>query len=68
MITIKITNHKEIVKNERNWLLSKIAPLFVDVESRVEEALVEQLKEVFKEQNIQAVIEIVPEDRRGGYG
>jgi hypothetical protein len=64
MITIKIINHKEIVKNERNWLLSKIAPFFVDVESRVEEALVEQLKEVFKEKNIQAVIEIVPDNSR----
>lgn len=64
MITIKITNPKEIVKNERNWLLSKIAPFFVDVESRVEEALVEQLKEVFKEKNIQAVIEIVPDNSR----
>lgn len=64
MITIKIINHKEIVKNERNWLLSKIAPFFVDVESKVEEALVEQLKDVFKERNIQAVIEVVPDNSR----
>lgn len=64
MITIKITNPEEIVKNERNWLLSKIAPYFVDLESRVEEAIVVQLKEVFEQKNIRAVIEIVPEDRR----
>lgn len=64
MITIKITNPEEIVKNERNWLLSKIAPFFVDVESKVEEALAKQLEEVFRERNIQAVIEIIPEDRR----
>lgn len=64
MITIKIINPEEIVKNERNWLLSKIAPFFVDVESKVEEALAKQLEEVFRERNIQAVIEIIPEDRR----
>jgi hypothetical protein len=64
MITIKITNAEEIVKNERNWLLSQIAPYFVNVENKVEEAIVIQLKEVFARRNIRADIEIVPEDRR----
>lgn len=63
MIMIKINNVEEIVKNERNWLLSKIAPFFVDVESKVEEAIVEQLKDVFASKNIDAVITIVREDK-----
>lgn len=64
MIKIKITNPEEIVKSERNWLLSKVAPYFVDVETKVEEAIVVQLKEVFAQRNIRAIIEIVPEDHR----
>jgi hypothetical protein len=64
MIKIKITNPEEIVESERNWLLSKVAPYFVDVETKVEEAIVVQLKEVFAQRNIRAIIEIVPEDHR----
>ena len=64
MITIKITNAEEIVKNERHWIVSKIAPFFVDVESKVEEAIVEEIKEVFARRNIRAEIAIVREDRR----
>lgn len=60
MIIIKITNADEIVKNHRNWFISKIAPYFVDLEAEVEKAVAEQIQQVFAEKNIQAQIEIVP--------
>ena len=64
MITIKITNAEEIVKNNRNWFISRIAPYFVNVETEVEKAIVKQIQEVFIQKNIEAEIAIVPDDER----
>ncbi len=64
MIIIKITNADEIVKNHRNWFISRIAPYFVDVEAEVEKAVVVQLRKVFAEKNIQAEIAVVPENEK----
>ena len=58
MIKIKIKNVHEIVEQEQNWFISKMAPFFVDVEQKVEEAIVAQLKEVFNSKNIKAEIKI----------
>jgi hypothetical protein len=62
VIKIKIKNVDQIVKNQRNWLISKIAPYFVDVEKRVEEAIVKQIREVFRAKKIRASITIVKEE------
>ncbi len=64
MIIIKITNADEIVKNHRNWFISRLAPYFMDVETRVEKAVAEQIKQIFAEKNIQAKITIVPENEK----
>ncbi|KAA3616570.1 MAG: hypothetical protein DWQ05_12635 [Calditrichaeota bacterium] len=61
MIKIKIQNIDEIVQQEKSWLVSKVAPLVVDVERKVEEAIVKQLEEVFLEKNIIAEIRIEKE-------
>jgi len=63
MITIKIKNADEIVKNEKNWVISKIAPYFIDVQLKVEEAIVDQLKEEFISKNISADFLIVNDDK-----
>jgi len=62
VIKIKIKNVDQIVKNERSWLISKIAPYFVDVEKKVEEAIVKQIREVFRAKKIRASITIVKEE------
>ncbi|MFQ5583044.1 MAG: hypothetical protein ACE5GL_01245 [Calditrichia bacterium] len=62
MIKIKIKNHKQIVASERSWLISKIAPIFVDLEQRVEEAIVQEIKNVFERKDIEAQFHIVRED------
>lgn len=61
MIKIKIKNAEEIVEREKSWLISKVAPYFVDVESRVEQAIVAQLIEVFQAKNIIAEISVSKE-------
>ncbi|MCA9731096.1 hypothetical protein KC799_03145 [candidate division KSB1 bacterium] len=61
MIKIKIHNVHEIVEQEKSWLISKIAPFVVDVERKVEEAIVQQLQEVFVEKNIVAEFRIEKE-------
>jgi len=61
MIKIKIHNIHEIVEQEKNWLISKVAPFVVDVERKVEETIVEQLEEVFVSKNIKASIIIEKE-------
>lgn len=62
MITIKIKNADEIVKNEKSWVISKIVPYFIDVQLKVEEAIVDQLKEEFISKNISAEFLIINDD------
>ena len=62
MIKIKIKNHDQIVKNEKNWWISKIAPFFVDVEKRVEEAIVKEIRDIFRQKKIKAHIQITTEE------
>jgi len=62
MIVIKVLNAEEVVSRERGRLLSKLAPLFVDVERRVEQEIVKQLQTVFEERRIQTDISIVEDN------
>ena len=62
MITIRILNTKQIVEDEKGKLVSKIAPFFTNLETKVEEEIVRQIRKVFEERNIEAEISIVKED------
>lgn len=62
MITIKITNPKQIIENEKGWLMAKIAPLSGDIQERVEAAIVEELKQNFEKRNIKAIISMVRDE------
>ncbi len=59
MITIKIENAREIVANERGRLVSKLAPFFVNLERKVEQEIVNELKRVFEEKKVKARINII---------
>lgn len=61
MIRIKIMNAKKLVAREKGRLISKLAPLFIDVQHEVEKRVVEELKKVFQEKEIEVEIEIVNE-------
>jgi len=62
MITIKITNAREIVERERNWFVAKLAPFFVDVQTRVEQEIAKEIEKSLVARKIQAVVSLVEED------
>lgn len=62
MIVIKITNSREIFRNQKGRFISSIAPFFVDLEAKVETAIARQIEEVFKKNHIEADITIVKEE------
>ena len=42
MITIHIENAEKIVKQEKGFLVSKLAPYFIDIQAKVEQAIAEE--------------------------
>ncbi len=62
MITIKITNAREIVERERNWFIAKLAPYFIDLQSRVEKEIAKEIEKSLQERNIQTVVSVVNDD------
>lgn len=61
MITIKITNAREIFEKETNWFVSKFASRFLDVQTKIEEEIAKQIQKSLKEKNVQAIISVVKE-------
>ncbi len=58
MIKIKITNYQELLQREKSRLVARLAPYFVDVERKVEEIIAAKIEEVFRENDVKAVITI----------
>ena len=63
MITIKILNVNKLVEKEKGRFIAKFAPYFMNVEKAVEKRIVEELKNAFQEREVDAVIDIVPENK-----
>lgn len=61
MITIQIKNAKEVVENKKGRFISEFGDKFLDLESRVEKGLIEQLNISLSEQGIEAEIRQVKE-------
>lgn len=57
MITIKITNVDEVVAKSRGWFVANVVGAVVDLEPRVEAIVIERLRESFRHEGIEAVIE-----------
>jgi len=64
MIKIKIKNPKKIIKNEKGWLASKIAPFVIDIDKKVESIIADELKKKLKERDIEAEISIEVEKNK----
>lgn len=56
MILIEIKNAKELVKQEKGLLASKIGPLLTDVETAVENLIIEEIKASFARKGVEANI------------
>jgi hypothetical protein len=57
MITIKITNVQDVVEKQKGWFVANVVGAFVDLEERVEEIVIENLREALKREGVEAVIE-----------
>jgi hypothetical protein len=57
MITIKITNVDDVVTKSRGWFVANVVGAVVDLEPRVEAIVIERLRESFRSEGIEAVIE-----------
>ena len=60
MITIRITNAKEVVRKHKGWLVQKVGGMVVEWEEIVERKLIGQIREKLAEAGVEAVIEQVP--------
>ena len=60
MITIKVTNIDDVVEQNKGWFVANVVGAFVDLESRVEEVIIEKLRASLASEGVHAVIERVP--------
>ncbi len=59
MITIRIENAEEIVKQEKGFFVSKLAPYFIDIQAKVEQAIAEEIRTALQEKNVEAEVVVV---------
>jgi hypothetical protein len=57
MITIKITNAQDVVEKQKGWFIANVVGAFVDLEARVEDIVIEKLREALRVEGVEAVIE-----------
>lgn len=60
MITIKITNVDEIVEQQKGWFVAKVVGALVDLEPKVEDVVMAQIRIALAEQGIAAIVERSP--------
>ena len=60
MITIRITNVKQIVRQKKGRLAAAIGGLVVDLEAAVEKEVIKQIRAALRESGVEAIIERVP--------
>ena len=56
MITIKITNTKQIVTEKKGWLVANLVGAVVDMEAQVEAIVVERLRASLASEGVEAII------------
>ncbi len=56
MITIEIENVDEIVEKQKGWFVANVVGAVVDLTPKVEDVVIEKLRESFAEQGIRATI------------
>lgn len=60
MITITITNVRDLVEKQKGWLVANVAGAFVDLEEKVEEIVIAKLRTALAAEGVEAVIERRP--------
>lgn len=57
MITIKITNVQDVVEKQKGWFVANVVGAFIDLEARVEDKVIEKLREALAADGVEAVVE-----------
>jgi len=57
MITIKVTNVEDVVEKQKGWFVANVVGVFVDLEERVEEVVIEKLRAALAAEGVEAIIE-----------
>ena len=60
MITIRITNAKEVARKKKGWLVAAVGRLVVDLDDVVEATVVKRIQHELAAEGIEAIIERVP--------
>ena len=56
MITIKITNVEQVVEERKGWFAAHLGGLVVDLEAKVEETVIREIRKALKANGIRAVV------------
>ncbi len=59
MITIRITNAKEVARKKKGWLVAAVGGLMVDLDDVVEATVVKRIQKQLAAEGIEAIIERV---------
>jgi repressor of nif and glnA expression len=57
VITIKITNVEDVVEKNQGWFVANVIGAVIDLESRVEDVIIEKLRTQLEAEGVHAVIE-----------
>jgi hypothetical protein len=60
MITIRITNAKEVARKKKGWLVAAVGRFVVDLDDVVEATVVKRIQKQLEAEGIEAIIERVP--------
>gem|GEM_PF-3200359 len=63
MITITITNAREIAEQEHHRWLIKLASHFIDIQTRVEQEIAREIQKSLAQRNVQAIVSVVKEGK-----
>lgn len=65
MITIKIKNTQKIVEREKGVFVARLASHFINLQQRVEEIVLDEIKKALEARGVEAEISIVDEKISG---
>jgi hypothetical protein len=68
MITIRITNAKEVARKKKGWLVAAVGRLVIDLDDVVEAQVVKRIQQQLAAEGVEAVIERVPNAEDGEPG
>jgi hypothetical protein len=57
MIAIRITNVGDVVEKQKGWFVANVVGAFMNLQARVEDVVIEKLRDALAREGVEAVIE-----------